>query len=73
MKPILEELAVEYKDKVNVVIVEVYDHMDLTEQFRIMAIPTQVFFDKDGKEVTRHIGFCPREQIVTQLQKMGIH
>ncbi len=72
MKPILEELAVEYKDKLNVVIVEVYEHEALTRQHQIMAIPTQIFFDSSGKEITRHVGFWSKEEIITQLKKMGI-
>ena len=72
MKPILEELAIEYKDKVNVVTVSVDDFRDLTAQYRIMAIPTQIFLDSSGKEITRHIGFLPKEDIVAQLKGMGI-
>ncbi|RAL68815.1 hypothetical protein C1G86_1542 [Dehalococcoides mccartyi] len=37
-----------------------------------MAIPTQLFFDSSGKEVSRHIGFYPKEEIITQLKKMEI-
>jgi FKBP-type peptidyl-prolyl cis-trans isomerase 2 len=72
MKPILEELAVEYKGKLNVVIVEVYEQMELTRQYSIMAIPTQIVFDSNGKEVTRHTGLWPREEIIAQLKEMGI-
>ena len=72
MKPILEELAVEYQDKLKVVIVEIDEHRDLTRQHGIMAIPTQIFFDSNGKEVTRHMGFWSKEEIITQLKKMGI-
>jgi len=72
MKPILEELAMEYEGKLNVVIVEVDDHMDQTRQYGIMAIPTQIFFDSSGNEVTSHVGFLPKEEIITQLENMGI-
>ena len=72
MKPILEALAVEYKDKLNVVIVEIDEHRDLTKQHGIMAIPTQIFFDSSGQEVTRHMGFWAKEEIIAQLKKMGI-
>ncbi|MFC1864913.1 thioredoxin family protein [Chloroflexota bacterium] len=72
MKPILEELAVEYIDKLNVVIVEVDEHRDLTYQYGIIAIPTQIFFDSGGKEIARHMGFWPKEEIIAQLKKMGI-
>jgi peptidylprolyl isomerase len=72
MKPILENLAVEYESKLNVVIVEVYEQRALTQQYGIMAIPTQIVFDSSGKEVTRHIGLWPREEIIAQLKEMGI-
>ena len=72
MKPILEELSVEYKGELNVVIVEVDDNVELTRQFGIMMIPTQIFLDSDGKEVFRHVGFYPKEEIIVQLSKMGI-
>jgi len=72
MKPILEELAVEYEGKLNVVIVEIDDHMDQTRQHGIMAIPTQIFFDSSGQEIARHMGFYAKEDIIAQLKKMGI-
>jgi len=72
MKPILEELAKEYEEKLNVVIVEVYEQLDLTREYQIMAIPTQIFFDSSGKEITRHMGFWAKEEIIAQLKKMGI-
>ncbi len=72
MKPILEELLVEYKGELNVVIVEVDDNVDLTRQFGIMMIPTQIFLDSEGEEVFRHIGFYPKEEVIAQLEKMGI-
>ena len=72
MKPILEKLAVDYQDKLNVVIVEVYEQMELTRQYEIMAIPTQIVFDSNGNEITRHVGFWAKEEILAQLEKMGI-
>lgn len=72
MKPILEKLAAEYEGKLNVVIVEVYEQRELTQQYGIMAIPTQIVFDSSGKEVTRHTGLWPREDIIAQFKKMGI-
>jgi len=74
MKPILEELAVEYGDSVNVLIVEVYDPAQekLVTRYGIKSIPTQVFFDENGKEVSRHIGFISKEDILIQLNKLGV-
>lgn len=72
MKPILENLAVEYQDKLNVSIVSIDEYPDLTNYYRIMTIPTQIIFNSSGKEVFRHIGFWSEEQIVSQLSKLGI-
>jgi thioredoxin 1 len=72
MKPILEKLSAEYEGKMNVVIVEVYEQRELTQQYGIIAIPTQMVFDSSGKEIKRHMGLWPREEIVAQLKKMGI-
>jgi thioredoxin 1 len=72
MKPILEELAQEYKGRLNVVIVDVDRYSVLTRQYGIMAIPTQIFLDKSGKEVSRHVGFFPKESIVAELAKIGM-
>jgi len=72
MKPILEELATEYEGKLNVVIVEIDDHMDQTQEYEIMAIPTQIFFASSGQEITRHMGFYAKDDIIAQLKKMGI-
>ncbi|MFC1905452.1 thioredoxin family protein [Chloroflexota bacterium] len=72
MRPILEELDKEYKGKLNVVIVEIPFHEDLAEKYGIRVMPVQIFFDSKGNEVTRHAGFLPKEQIIPQLERMGI-
>jgi thioredoxin 1 len=72
MAVIWQELAVEYQGKLNVVIVDVYEQKELTRQYRIMAIPTQIVFDSTGKEITRHMGFWPKEKILALLKEMGI-
>jgi len=73
MKPILENLAVEYQDRLNVSIVSVDEYRELTNYYRIIAIPTQIGFDRNGKEVFRHVGFWTKAQIIAQLSKLGIN
>jgi len=72
MKPILEDLAKEYEGKVNVLIISVDERRDLTTQYEIMAIPTQIFLDSEGQEISRHMGFYAKEDIIAQLKEMGI-
>lgn len=72
MRPILEELAKEYKGRVNVLIVEIPNHEDLAEKYAIRVMPEQIFFDSNGNEVLRHAGFLPKDQIIIQFERMGI-
>lgn len=72
MLPIMEELEKEYKDRVAIVFVDVMEHPGAGQKFNIMAIPTQIFFDADGKEVVRHVGFMDKAAIVAELEKIGI-
>jgi len=67
-----DALDKEYKDKLNVVIVEIPYNEDLADKYGIMVMPVQIFFDSSGKEIARHAGFLPKEQIVAQLDRMGV-
>lgn len=72
MKPILEDLAMEYKDRLNVCIVSVDEYRDLTNYYQVMAIPTQIGFDSSGNEIFRHVGFWAKDDINAKLTEMGI-
>ena len=72
MAPILAKLEKDYKDRAVIVVIDVYKHRDQIDRFRIRAIPTQIFFDADGKEVARHVGFMSEKAIVDQLTRMGV-
>jgi thioredoxin 1 len=72
MRPILEELAEEYKDTMNVLIVEIPNNEDLAEEYEINVMPVQIFFDGWGEEILRHSGFISKEEIIGQLDRLGI-
>ncbi|UCB44898.1 MAG: thioredoxin fold domain-containing protein [Spirochaetota bacterium] len=71
MKPILDELKDEYRGKANVLVIDIYKHRKIASEYRIRAIPTQIFFDNNGKEVYRHEGFLSKEEIVKKLDEIG--
>ncbi len=73
MAPILAKMEKVYKEKAAIVFIDVLEHREQTSRFKIRAIPTQIFFDKDSKEVYRHVGFMSEKEIVRQLTKMGVH
>lgn len=72
MAPIMEELEKEYAGKAAIIFIDVWEHREQGEKFGIRAIPTQIFYDKDGKEVYRHEGFLEKERIVAVLEKHGV-
>lgn len=72
MAPILQKMEKAYKGKAAIIFIDVSKHRDQGRKFGIWAIPTQIFFDKDGKEVYRHFGFMSEQAIVAQLKKMGV-
>ncbi len=72
MKPVMEKLRKNYKGKLEVFFVDVRKDYDTALRFGVYVIPTQVFFDKGGKEIYRHVGFYGYEEIVPVLKKRGI-
>ncbi|MDD5451173.1 MAG: thioredoxin family protein [Desulfovibrionales bacterium] len=70
MKPILESLAREYEGQLKVQVVEIDKEPEITRQYRIMVIPTQVFLDTNGQEVYRHLGFYPKDDLVAKLKEL---
>ena len=63
MAPILEALKVDYAGAVDVQFVDVWQNPDAGRPYKIRLIPTQVFFDRNGRERFRHEGFFAREEI----------
>ena len=72
MAPILVKLEKEYAGKAAVVFFDVREDPAPAKRFGIRAIPTQIFFDKDGKETYRHEGFLGEEEIVRRFKDMGV-
>ena len=73
MAPILAKLEKQYRGKAAVVFIDVWKNKDQARRFGVRVIPTQIFFDKEGTEVYRHIGFMGEPDMVKQLQKMGVN
>ena len=73
MAPILKDLSEEYKGRVDIKIIEVYQEREMTQANRIRLIPTQIFFDSKNKEVFRHEGFMDKDQIKKVFDKMGVN
>jgi thioredoxin 1 len=73
MAPVVTKLEKDYKGKAAVVYIDIDKFPDQAKRFGIRVIPTQIFYDKKGKEVYRHEGFLSERDVVAQLKKMGVN
>ena len=72
MAPIMEELEKEYNGKAAIVFIDVWQNPEEGKKYRIRSIPTQIFYDTEGKEVYRHEGFFDKGSIVAKLEQLGV-
>lgn len=69
--PILEELAGEYKDKINVVKVNVDDSPATAAQYGVRSIPTLIMV-KNGQVQDTQIGLLSKNQLAALIDR-NIH
>ncbi len=72
MVPILDSLKQEYAGKLIVEVIDLGHDQSPAEKYGVQSIPTQIIFDREGKEVFRHIGFWSKEDIVAKLKELGL-
>ncbi len=67
LSPILDEVEEEMADKISVVKVNVDDADEIAAQYRIMSIPTLIFF-KNGQVVDKTVGAMPKAVLVEKIK-----
>ena len=67
--PIVEELAEEYADRVNIGKCDVDSADDVVATYRVRNIPTLVFI-KDGNVVGKHVGAISRNDLVAKIEEL---
>ncbi|MBQ9137455.1 MAG: thioredoxin [Alistipes sp.] len=67
--PIVEELAEEYADRVNIGKCDVDSSDDVVATYRVRNIPTLVFI-KDGAVVDKHVGAISRNDLVAKIEAL---
>jgi thioredoxin 1 len=72
MAPILEKMEKKYDGKAAIVFIDVWENPKQARRFGVRGIPTQIFYDADGREVARHVGFMSEENIVKALSQLGV-
>lgn len=72
MQPIMKSIEEKYGKQIEVIFHDTSKEKDAVEKFKIQLIPTQIFLNKDGKEILRHEGYFPEEEIDKFLQSNGL-
>ncbi len=64
--PVLEEIASEHGDKIDVVKLNIDENPAISQHYKIMAIPTMSVF-KDGEVVKQIVGAKPKAALLREL------
>ncbi|OGP53458.1 MAG: hypothetical protein A2Y65_06845 [Deltaproteobacteria bacterium RBG_13_52_11] len=70
LRPVMRALKDAHSERINVLFMEVSDHRDLAQQYKVRLVPTLIFFDAHGQEVQRKTGFMDREAIERVLRDL---
>ena len=71
MAPILTELTTECAGRMRVEFIDVWKNPGAGEPYGVFAIPTQIFYGADGRELARHQGFMSKADILTTWDTHG--
>ena len=66
--PIIEQVAVEMKDKIKVVKLNVDENPSVSSQYQITGIPTVIIF-KDGQLKEQIVGFRQKQDYIDAINK----
>ena len=70
MEGIIKNLQARYGDRVELKLLYVDRDEPLFDKYKVMLVPTQVFLDAGGNEVSRHIGLFPEAELVQKLKEL---
>ena len=69
VSPIIDELANEYADRVNIGKMNVDENDEIVAQFGIRNIPTVLFF-KEGQMVDKIVVAMPKDKFVAKIESL---
>lgn len=72
MLPVINAVRKKYDEKINTVYIEPRREQVLASRYGIRSIPSQIFYENNGKEFYRHSGFLSDKGISDKLSEMGV-
>lgn len=67
LKPIFENLAEEFRDRITFVTIDVDEHPELSQAYNVKSVPMIVFLNKDGQIQNTIIGFQNKDQLLAAI------
>lgn len=73
MEPVLAKLTKEYDGILKVEFVDVWlkENIAIGKKYKINSIPVQIFFNTEGKELWRNLGYFSEEDIMKKWKELG--
>ncbi len=71
MKEVMAALQASHGNQVEFRMIYVDEEKPMFGEYKIVAIPTQVFLDTSGKEVDRHLGALSKEEVLKKLKELN--
>jgi thioredoxin 1 len=72
LRPVMRALQDAHKDSMNVLFLEVSANRDLALSYKVRLVPTLIFFDAQGREVHREMGFVGQEAMEKVLRDLKL-
>jgi len=70
MKEVMAALKSSHGDQVEFRMIYVDEEKPMFGEYKVVAIPTQVFLNAEGKEVDRHLGALSKEEVLKKLKEL---
>lgn len=67
MKVVLDRVGRQTQGQAHVLVIDITKDWSSAQFFRIQMMPTQIFFDSDGREVWRHMGKLSEAEVIARL------
>lgn len=72
LSPIMDELALQFKDEVTICKADVDTAVALAAKFGIKSIPAVFFLKANLEEVDKFVGVLPKPAIIEKIEKLKI-
>jgi thioredoxin 1 len=72
MAPVIKELKTEYAGRLEVESIDTLTSPSAKTKYSAPFCATQVFIAASGKELFRHVGYYPKEDILAKWKELGV-